>query len=208
MQTVGVKVEWLLPADVLIPEGIAPIVGWWDERKKEGGDNESGGEWNDEGINEITLVDACLVYALVLVPCIIYCTKCAESELQEERDEGRVLSFLTMHLTALAILQRRWQEFKKSHTCCTIFILKMAGKLTNQSVSRACFPFQSWMLQPMAPNKAMLTLQLRGGFNIKFEIGAGGCRLLHPAEESLRQDKSLYTSVLSLSLFRCNVWWH
>ena len=64
MQTVGVppmKVEWLLPADVLIPEGIAPIVGWWDERKKEGGDHESGGEWNDEGINEITLVDACLV---------------------------------------------------------------------------------------------------------------------------------------------------
>ena len=55
------KVEWLLPADVLIPEGIAPIVGWWDERKKEGGDHESGGEWNDEGINEITLVDACLV---------------------------------------------------------------------------------------------------------------------------------------------------
>jgi hypothetical protein len=40
----------------------------------------------------------------------------------------------------------------------------------------------------------MLTLQLRGGFNIKFEIGAGGCRLLHPAEESLRQDKSLDTS--------------
>ena len=58
----------------------------------------------------------------------------------------------------------------------------------------------------MAPSKAMLTLQLRGGFNIKFEIGAGGCRLLHPAEESLRQDKSLDTSALSLSLFRCNMW--
>ena len=130
MQTVGVppmKVDWTLPADVLIPEGSTPNVGWWDERK--GPDM---GEWCDEGITEITL--------------------------EEKEGSGRVLSFLTMHLTALAVLQSRW----------------------------ASFPFVSWMLQPMAPNKAMLSLHLKGNFLMKFEIGSGECRLLHPADESLR----------------------
>ena len=98
MQTVGVppmKVEWLLPADVLIPEGATPIVGWWDTRQSS---DSSEGEWNDEGISEI--------------------------QLEEKEGEGRILSFLTMHLTAIAILQSRW----------------------------SCFPFQTWMLQPMAGN--------------------------------------------------------
>jgi len=75
MQTVGVppmKVEWLLPADVLIPEGSSPILGWWDERGEEP-------QWNNEGITDI--------------------------ELEEREGVGRILSFSTMHLTSLAILQ-------------------------------------------------------------------------------------------------------
>jgi hypothetical protein len=41
------QVDWVLPADVLIPEGAKPIVGWWDERivRDEGGEK---GGWNDE----------------------------------------------------------------------------------------------------------------------------------------------------------------
>ena len=73
MQKVGVpamRVDWLLPSDVLIPEGVTPSVGWWDE--DEGG-------WNDEDISDIQL---------------------------EITEDGRILSFSTMHLTALAILQR------------------------------------------------------------------------------------------------------
>lgn len=38
----------------------------------------------------------------------------------------------------------------------------------------------------VAANKAMLSIQIKGTFLIKFEIGAGQCRLLHPADESLR----------------------
>ena len=128
MQTVGVppmKVDWQLPADVLIAEGTVPVVGWWDERI-----GDSGG-WNTEGITDIAI-------------------EAAEGE--------RTLSFSTVHLTALAILQCRW----------------------------ACFPFQSWMLQPMAPNKAMLSLEIKGNLTFRFEIGAGECRLLHPSDESLR----------------------
>ena len=65
------KVEWLLPADMLIPEGATPLVGWWDEDE---------GQWNNDDITE--------------------------TQLEEREGEGRFLTFSTMHLTALAILQR------------------------------------------------------------------------------------------------------
>jgi hypothetical protein len=196
MQTVGVppmKVEWLLPADILIPEGSSPIIGWWDERGEEP-------RWNNEGITDI--------------------------ELEEREGVGRMLSFSTVHLTALAILQvvshllcNLWSvymccvvhahcrracvvplahTFSISPSSCALFLFSPT-RVRNHSVllspvfmsmfytepnarlflapdgtalscldqSRwSCFPFQSWMLQPMAPNKAMLTLKLKVCCNI------------------------------------------
>ena len=46
--------------------------------------------------------------------------------------------------------------------------------------------FHVTLPSPHTANKAMLSLQIKGNFLIKFEIGAGQCRLLHPADESLR----------------------
>jgi len=104
MQTVGVppmKVEWLLPADILIPEGSSPIIGWWDERGEEP-------HWNNEGITDI--------------------------ELEEREGVGRILSFSTMHLTALAILQ------VVSNLMCKLLAVYMCC-VVNAHCIRACmFP--------------------------------------------------------------------
>eukprot|EP00960_Hanusia_phi_P071592 767585-Hanusia_phi.AAC.3 len=87
--------------------------------------------WSDEGIADVLL---------------------------EAKEGLRVLSFSTLHLTTIAMLQSRW----------------------------SCFPFQSWMLYPTGTNRAILSVDLCGDLTIKFEIGAGRCRLVWPEDESLK----------------------
>jgi len=88
-------------------------------------------EWSDDGITDVSL---------------------------ESKDGERILSFSTLHLTTIAMLQSRW----------------------------SCFPFQSWMLYPTGTNRAILSVDLNGDMTIKFEIGAGRCRLVWPEDESLK----------------------
>ena len=88
------------------------------------------GDWDEEGIADVSL---------------------------EAKEEGKVLTFTSNHITALAVLQSRW----------------------------ACFPYQGWMLQPTGPNLAVLTVHLNGDLTVKIEIGAGSCRLVSPAEDAL-----------------------
>mmetsp|Transcript_24971 Transcript_24971/g.59572 ORF Transcript_24971/g.59572 Transcript_24971/m.59572 type:complete len:770 (+) Transcript_24971:119-2428(+) len=76
----------------------------------------------------------------------------------ENKDGQKILNFTSNRITALAILQSRW----------------------------ACFPYQGWIMQPMGPNLAMLTVHLNGNLIVKIEIGSGRCRLLSPSDDALR----------------------
>jgi len=116
------QVNYTIPADVMLPEGSMPRVGRWNP-ELEGGK----GGWDEDGINNDDI------------------------QISSNEDGTKVITFQTMHLTAVAVLQSRW----------------------------ACFPYKSWILQPMAPNRAMLLVQTNG-INVKFEIGVGVARLLEP----------------------------
>lgn len=43
-------VHYTLPADVLMPQGVTPRLGWWNVEKKEGK-----GDWDEEGISDVWL---------------------------------------------------------------------------------------------------------------------------------------------------------
>jgi hypothetical protein len=59
---------------------------------------------------------------------------------------------------------------------------------------------QSWTLQPMAKNRSMLNLYIKGDFNFKFEIGSGLCRLVFPADESVSLGSRECARAIALSV--------
>eukprot|EP00322_Chrysochromulina_rotalis_P027609 CAMPEP_0115869942 /NCGR_PEP_ID=MMETSP0287-20121206/22067_1 /TAXON_ID=412157 /ORGANISM="Chrysochromulina rotalis, Strain UIO044" /LENGTH=608 /DNA_ID=CAMNT_0003324641 /DNA_START=17 /DNA_END=1843 /DNA_ORIENTATION=- len=143
------RISYVLPPTVLLAEGLAPQVGWWEADMHELGEgkSEDRGKWSTDGIDDIKFDEA-----------------------------TRTLSFDTLHLTALTLLQPTHLEL----------------------------PYTKWLFEPKGPRAGELHVATQRNV-FRFALSTRGVVLKAPQIPDITDAAPMTAPVLLLRLRSCGI---